>query len=105
MKKEGSINKTEIKSESRNANILNGLDWQKIASQNRGQVIRQLNEVAQYCKEQRKSKRPANTLKNSWARTEISTLSAMLAGLKTIELEVLKAKVKVLENAIRTNTK
>ena len=80
-------------------------DWQKIAFQTRGQIIRQLNEVAQYCKEQRKTKRPANTLKNSWARTEISALSTMLAGLKDVELEILKAKLEVLENVIRTDGK
>jgi len=102
---DGSLNKATIKPEIGNETVLDGLDWQKIAFQTRGQIIRQLNEVARYCKEQRKTKRPANTLKNSWARTEISALSTMLAGLKDVELEILKAKVEVLENAIRTDRK
>lgn len=101
----GLLNKVEREPVKENAVVLDSLDWQKIAFQKRGEIIRQLNEVAQYCKEQRKTKRPSNNLKNSWARTEISALSTMLAGLKDVELEILKAKLEVLENVIRTDGK
>jgi len=99
MIKEGSLNESAIKPEIRNETVLEGSDWQKIAFQMRGQAVRQLSEVAQYCKEQRKSKRPANILKNTWARSEISALSAILGALKDIELEVMKSKIEVLENS------
>ena len=93
--------KQEIKEpDGENEVVLSISDWQKMAFQMRGRILQQLSEVAVYCRSQRKRKRPANSLKNQWARTEISALSSMLGGLKDVEIEILKSKIEVLENAV-----
>ncbi len=104
MNETGSSEEVVNKAEKENEAVLDGSDWQKIAFQVRGQVVRQLNEVAHYCREQRKSKRPANSLKNAWARTEISALSAIISALKDAELEILKTRIGVIENVSRSST-
>ncbi len=101
MKNEGLTKEVVYGIEKENGVVLDDSDWQKIAFHVREQVVRQLNEVAQYCREQRKSKRPANNLKNAWARTEISALSAVVSALKDAELEILKNRLGVIEYATR----
>ncbi len=97
---DGATEQGEMKLHQSPETDLSPLNWQKLAFQLRSKVLAQFKEVADYCQTQRKAKRPANTLKNQWARTEISVLSAMLAGLKDVELELLKARLEVIESAI-----
>jgi len=81
--------------------VLDIMVMEKICLQMRGQALLQLREVSNYCGEQRKCKNPANNLKVSWARAEISALSTLLNALKNTELEIIKSKLEVIENAIR----